>query len=213
MQANRLLIIEDHPILADALRIHVQQILPLIECLLAHDLATGLQMLEQHAPIAMVVLDLNLPDSKGLDTLNAVCMQRAEGPLMVFSSDHDPLLPQACLSNRVAYVPKSIELPQLMSSLLQTLSKGETSQAVQACASQENAGDVQIGLLSKQQRLVLSHLAHGKSCAETAVQMHIGECTVRSHMHAIYQRLGVLNKSQACARYWVWAGQHGRSQD
>jgi len=62
MQASRLLIVEDHPILAEALRVNVELLFPRMECLLARDLATGLQMLEQYSPIALVVLDVNLPD-------------------------------------------------------------------------------------------------------------------------------------------------------
>ena len=65
-------------------------------------------------------------------------------------------------------------------------------------------------LLPRVQCLLLSQLAHGKSCAEIAGQMNITESTVRSHMHAIYRRLGVVNKSQASTRYWLWAAGHGR---
>ena len=213
MQAIRLLIVEDHPILADALRLHVQQLLPRAECLLAHDLATGLQMLEQHSPIALVVLDLNLPDSIGLDTLNTFCMHRAEGPLMVFSSDQTPSLIQACLSSRVSYVHKSVELPELMANLLQKLSEGVALHAHHANECQAAPVKNELALLSKQQILVLSQLAHGKSCAEIALYMHITETTVRSHLHTIYQRLGVRNKSQASSRYWLWAGSLGHAQD
>lgn len=213
MQASRLLIVEDHPILAEALRVNVELLFPRMECLLARDLATGLQMLEQYSPIALVVLDVNLPDSQGVDTLNAVCMYRAEGPLMVFSSDPDPLLLQACASSHVSFIPKSVDLPQLMGSLLQMLSEGENLNAGQAARPLETPLTNELALLSKQQSLVLSQLAHGKSCAEIGRHMQISECTVRSHMHSVYQRLGVRNKSQACARYWVWAGRHGRDQD
>lgn len=213
MQATRLLIVEDHPILADALRIHVQQLLPRAECLLAHDLATGLHMLEQHSPIALVVLDLNLPDSIGLDTLNTFCMHRTEGPLMVFSSEQNPVLIQACLSSRVSYVHKSVALPVLMASLLQKLSEGGAFHAEQASEWRQTLAKNEMSSLSKQQTLVLSQLAHGKSCAEIALYMHISVTTVRSHLHSIYQRLGVRNKSQASARYWLWAGSHARAPD
>ena len=64
MHASRLLIVEDHPILADALRMNVLQLLPRAQCLLAYDLASGLEMLLEHSPIDLVVLDLNLPDSQ-----------------------------------------------------------------------------------------------------------------------------------------------------
>ena len=210
MHASRLLIVEDHPILADALRMNVLQLLPRVQCLLAYDLASGLEMLLEHSPIDLVVLDLNLPDSQGVDTLNAVCQLRADGPLMVFSSLQDPALPQICLSNRVSYLCKSAPLPQLMSFLLQSLAvQQDAFEPLEDSAAILQHND-ELAVLSNHQRLVLSQLAHGKSCAEIAGQMNIAESTVRSHMHAIYRRLGVVNKSQASTRYWLWAAGHGR---
>lgn len=212
MNASRLLIVEDHPVLADALRMNVLQLLPQAHCLLAYDLSSGLELLLQHSPIDLVVLDLNLPDSQGLDTLNAVCQMRADGPIMVFTSSQDPALPPVCLSNRVSYLCKSAPLPQLMSFLLQCLAGQQDAfepLEVAAAMLQPNA---ELAALSNHQRLVLSQLAHGKSCADIAAQMHISESTVRSHMHAIYSRLGVVNKSQASTRYWLWAAGHGRDQ-
>jgi len=209
MHASRLLIVEDHPILADALRMNVLQLLPRAQCLLAYDLASGLEMLLEHSPIDLVVLDLNLPDSQGIDTLNAFCQLRADGPMMVLSSLQDPALPQVCMSNRVSYLSKSAPLPQLMSLLLQSLSvQQDTVEPLDGFAQTRQHND-ELAVLSNHQRLVLSQLAHGKSCAEIAGQMHITESTVRSHMHAIYRRLGVVNKSQASTLYWLWAAGHG----
>ena len=74
MHASRLLIVEDHPILADALRMNLLQLLPRVQCLLAYDLAQGLEMLLEHSPIDLVVLDLNLPDSQGISIYRLVLM-------------------------------------------------------------------------------------------------------------------------------------------
>ena len=96
-----------------------------------------------------------------------------------------------------------------MSLLLQSLSvQQDTVEPLDGFAQTRQHTD-ELAVLSNHQRLVLSQLAHGKSCAEIAGQMHITESTVRSHMHAIYRRLGVVNKSQASTRYWLWAAGHG----
>lgn len=212
MQVSRLLIVEDHLILADALRMNVHQLLPRVQCLLANDLASGLQMLYLHAPIALVVLDLNLPDSQGIDTLNAFCHLRADGPMMVFTWLEDPALPQVCLSNGVTYMCKSAPLPQLLSFLLQSLAVQQDALAPQQDAAAIEQQNEDLSKLNRQQ-LVLSQLAHGKTSADIAGEMNISESTVRSHIHAIYRRPGVINKSQGSSRYWLWAAGNGRGHN
>ena len=198
MQASRLLIVEDHPILADALRTHLRLLLPAYQCLLAKDLAGGLELLQQHAPIAMVLLDLNLPDSQGIDTLNAFCERRAEGPMLVFSSFQAPSLKEICASNRVTLLPKSAPTARLMAVLLQTLSAQSAGNPVFTAQRLTDTSVDTVTTLSRHQHIVLSKLAHGKNCACIAHELQISEGTVRSHLHTIYLRLGVSNKSQAC---------------
>jgi len=209
MQASRLLIVEDHPILADALRTHVRLLVPGCQCLLAKDLAGGLQLLQAHAPITMVLLDLNLPDSQGMDTLNAFCQLRTDGPMLVFSSCQDPALTDVCLSSRVTVLPKSVQMSRLMAVLLQTLTAPSAVLPSNEAFAPVAASSDAVASLSRHQHIVLSNLAHGKSSSSIARELQISEGTVRSHMHAIYQRLGVLNKSQACARFWLWADKQG----
>ena len=213
MQASRLLIVEDHPILADALRTHVRLLVPGCQCLLAKDLAGGLLLLQQHAPIALVLLDLNLPDSQGIDTLNAFCQWRTDGPMLVFSSCQDPALTELCLSSRVTLLPKSVQMSRLKTVLLQTLTEPSAVTPVSGERAPVAASNEAVASLSRHQHIVLSKLAHGKTSSSIARELQISEGTVRSHMHAIYQRLGVLNKSQACARFWVWADSQGDAHD
>ncbi len=203
------LIVEDHPILAEAIRIQVQQVLPHVECLKANTLALGLQLHQQYPSIALVILDLNLPDSQDMATLDAFCNLRKTGPLMVFSSSTIRDLPQICESNRVTFVPKSTDPSKFISSLLNALSEQAQSLSTVKINGNYQPEHQAIATLSSQQRLVLSQLARGLSCAELAQHMHISECTVRSHMHAVYQKLGVKNKSQASSRYWAWASSQG----
>ena len=206
------LIVEDHPIMVEALRIQVQQVLPQFECLTAGTLAEGLQLHQQHPSIALVILDLNLPDSQDMATLDAFCNLRKTGPLMVFSSSQYAHLAQFCESNRITYVPKSVEPSQFLSAVLSALTQQAQSFAMDNAAPADTPDCHDMTSLSSQQRLVLSQLARGLSCAELAKHMQISECTVRSHMHAVYQKLGVKNKSQASSRYWAWASSRGAHQ-
>jgi two-component system, cell cycle sensor histidine kinase and response regulator CckA len=51
-------------------------------------LSDGLKLLETHTP-DIILLDLNLPDSKGLDTLNAILGSKVNAAIVVISGDDD----------------------------------------------------------------------------------------------------------------------------
>lgn len=203
------LLVEDHPLLADALRTQLQSLFSPFECVVAATLAQGLQLYSQRQNVDLVILDLNLPDSQDAATLQAFCEVRHAGPMLVFSSAQNPELIELCASNRVSWVPKSAAISHFKSAVLEALTDRTQSLVRENSIPCVQSVCDEITRLSCQQKLVLSQMARGKSCAELAKQMHISECTVRSHMHAIYRKLGVKNKSQACSLYWKWVNSQG----
>ena len=54
--------------------------------------------------------------------------------------------------------------------------------------------------LSEREREVLVHLSDGLVPKQIAVQLGVAEATVRSHLHRIYQRIGVPDRTQAVLR-------------
>jgi DNA-binding NarL/FixJ family response regulator len=210
MSHPRILIVEDHPLMADALRVHLQRLLPQMVCVHAHSLQQALLCLQQAAGFSLVMLDLNLPDSQGLDTLNAFCAARPMGPLVVLSAVDDSPVVQACLANNVSHISKSAHSFKLQAELLAALSRVHKLSALQAAQMPaEEASPHPVDQLSNKQRLVLALLAQGHSNSEIAAALQIAETTVRSHMAEVYQRLGVKNRTQASTRYVLWTQQHG----
>lgn len=209
MAQPRILIVEDHPLMADALRVHLKNMVPQVVCVQAGHLKDALTCL-QTQQYALVLLDLNLPDSHGIHTLNAVCVVRESGPLAVLSAVDDEEIAQACLASNVVYLRKSVQASQLMSELLSLLATVLVPIAALAPNPEvEDSSLQQIKHLSKKQRLVLAQMAQGKSTEALAQALGISQATVRSHMAEIYKRLGVQNRTQASTRYVLWTQQQG----
>ena len=213
MQSPTVLIVEDHPMMVNALRASMQEVLPQAKIFHANSQAQGLAWIEQRDDFALVLLDLNLPDSQGLNTLNAFCQVRPSGALMVFSMVDDPAVENACLANRVTYLHKSEPVSRLLDTVLQSLQTAVVYPKL-ACATVLKAREtpaLAVQTLSPRQLHVLAELARGKSSSEIAQHLGIEESTVRTHQHVIYQRLGVKNKTQASAIYWQWSHSLGMS--
>ena len=54
--------------------------------------------------------------------------------------------------------------------------------------------------LSEREREVLWHISEGRSNREIAEQLVLAPSTVKSHVRAIYSKLGVESRTQALAR-------------
>ena len=206
MPHPRILIIEDHPLMADAIAVSVQSFLPQAQCAMAHRLQTALEFLSSPMPWALVLVDLNLPDSQGLQTLYAVCELRSQGALMVLSALQDPEVIEACTANGVVFLNKALPSSAFLAVLLQALHQVLSSEALPLLAQE---APVYHGLpsLSTQQRLVLAQLSKGWTSRRIAHQLQLSEATVRSHTREVLRKLGVENRTQASQLYLQWLQQ------
>jgi DNA-binding NarL/FixJ family response regulator len=206
MPHPRILIIEDHPLMADAIVVSVQSFLPQAQCVMAHRLQTALEFLSSPMPWALVLVDLNLPDSEGLHTLYAVCELRSQGALMVLSALHDPEVQDACTANGVVFINKALPSSAFLAALLHALHQVLGSQAAPLLA-QEAPISHGLQSLSTQQRLVLAQLSKGWTSRRIAHQLQLSESTVRSHTREVLRKLGVENRTQASQLYLQWLQQ------
>ena len=206
MPHPRILIIEDHPLMADAIAVSVHSCLPQAQCVMAHRLQTALEFLSSPMPWALVLVDLNLPDSEGLHTLYAVCELRSQGALMVLSALHDLEVQEACTANGVVFINKALPSSAFLAALLQALHQVLSSEALPLLA-QEAPVSQGLPSLSTQQRLVLAQLSKGWTSRRIAHQLQLSEATVRSHTREVLRKLGVENRTQASQLYLQWLQQ------
>ena len=96
----------------------------------------------------------------------------------------------------VAYLPKALEVDALIEAL-QQLAAGETvfCEAADTPLSQPN-GTAQFGLTTRQLS-VLQMLATGATNKVIAQHLGISPATVKNHLDAIFEKMGVTNRVQA----------------
>jgi DNA-binding NarL/FixJ family response regulator len=213
MRDPLVLIVEDHPMMVDALCAHLRELMATAVFIHAGSLAHGLQQLTSHPNIDLLLLDLNLPDAQGLQTLQAFCNARPHGAILVFSVVESSDVADMCLGSGVEFLSKTEPVTRLAEKVLHTLQHSVAARATEETVSKlvAHEPDIErIGCLSDRQLHVLSQLARGKRSRDVAMQLGIEESTVRTHQNSIYQRLGVKNKTQASAVYWQWAHRLGQ---
>ncbi len=182
-----LLIADDHPLFRAALRAAAADAVAQLRVLEADSLDGVLAALEEHPDVDLVLLDLHMPGNHGLAGLAAIRAQFPAVAVVVVSANDDPRVVRRALDHGAAgYLPKSSGLEELR----------EAIRSVLACE-QWLPASLRAASLSPQQFRVLTLVAQGLLNKQIADRLQVQERTVKAHLSAIFERLGVRNRTQA----------------
>jgi DNA-binding NarL/FixJ family response regulator len=157
---------DDHPICVEALTIAARAVPKRI------DIKTAARISEIREAVTVqkfdvILLDLSLKDSDGLDTLMTVRNLAPSVPIGVVSgNENDNIMRQALALGARGFIPKSASLSEMTK-------------------------------LTRAQLRVLEETAKGQTNREIAHALGITEPTVKTHMSAVFKTLGVSSRSQA----------------
>lgn len=192
-----LLLVDDHTLLRDGLRSLLSNLSP---GLVIHEAASLEEALKECGTTAfrMVLLDLGLSTSQGLNTLVAFRNAVPDVPVIVLSGDQEPHLIRAAIdSGAVGFVPKSHSSDLMIAALQFVLSGGIYLPPHVMNEDSAEAASTAFSRLTGRQQEVANYLLQG--CPNKVIAHHLGcsEGTVKAHVSAIYQVLGARNRVEA----------------
>ena len=201
----RLLIADDHPLFRAAL--HQAALAALDDGSIAEacDLPGTLDALGAEPDTDLVLLDLHMPGSRGLSGLAALRGQFPAVAVMVVSAHDEPRVVRRVLDHGAAgFISKSASPGEIATAIRTVLDCGEwvpphLGESVAALAPDPHDSDLaaRLSRLTAQQYRVLGLLAEGLLNKQIADRLAIQERTVKAHVTAIFEKLGVRNRTQA----------------
>lgn len=182
-----LVLVDDHVMFREGMSLLLRLRLPELRVLEAGSLHLALRLLErQRQPVDLVMLDLELRDSRGLATLDRLRGDWPRLPVLVVSGSLDESLAGEALRRGASgFLSKSVGSDRLIETLRRTL-------LVDAGEAPERAEP-----LSDRQQEVLGLLLEGKSNKLICRELDLSEATVKSHLQAIFRKLEVSSRTQA----------------
>lgn len=191
---KNVLVADDHPICAQAMKLAVSSIDGRFEIILA-DSIKEVQAILRERPCDTLLLDLGLADSEGLTNLTiALSVQSDLRVLIVSGNDGMNIISRAARLGASGFLSKSAPLDEMRSAISVVLEGGTYfPQLKDADRTVVAATD----RLSPAQSRVLIELAKGHSNKIMAHELNLSEATVKSHLSAIYRILSVPNRAQA----------------
>jgi DNA-binding NarL/FixJ family response regulator len=197
-------VIDDHPLMRDALTMLVHRVKPGLKIIPIHKLNVVESIVEKNGLPELFCLDLQLPDTLGMSGVQVLKAKFPDVPLAVVTSASASEFETRCLeAGANAFIEKSNSPTQIIAALRSLLVSEEEEAAAEEAATP--AGPTK---LSKRQKQLILMLDQGLSNREIAEKLVISEHTVKVHFWRLFRRLGVNSRTQALhfARTNGWLG-------
>ena len=196
-------VIDDHPLMRDALTMLVNRVKPGLKIIPIHKLNVVESTVEKNGIPELFCLDLQLPDTLGMSGVQVLKAKFPDVPLAVVTSSSASEFEARCLeAGANAFIEKSSSPTQIIAALRSLLVSDDEEE--------EDEGTTTAGptKLSKRQKQLILMLDQGLSNREIAEKLDISEHTVKVHFWRLFRRLGVNSRTQALhfARTNGWLG-------
>ena len=203
-----ILVVDDHPLVLDALRQNVKKLDRAVAVSTAQTRAeclTRLTEAEASEQTDLILLDLGLPGANGLSLVGEVRSLQPGIPMVVVSAtDDSETINQAIDMGAMGFIPKS-STPDVMLSALRLVLSGGIYLPPAALAPKTRASALapvrfaatvsDIGLTPRQSE-VMALLLQGKPNKLICRDLNLAEGTVKVHVASILRAVGVSTRNQ-----------------
>lgn len=197
---HRFIIADDHPLFRGAMRQTIEKQFASVEIIEAGSLDEVTAALDREEDVDLILLDLSMPGMRGFSGLMYLRAQYVGVPVVVVSATEDPTTIRSAIEfGASGYIPKSLGIDVIQDGVSVVLEGGvwippdvdlntvdEATKMAQRLAS-----------LTPQQVRVLMMLSQGLLNKQIAYELSVSEATVKAHVSAILQKLGVESRTQA----------------
>ena len=201
-QLHHLLIADDHPLFRGALREAVNGLFDRADIAEAGTFEEVTDFLERGSDVDLILLDLRMPGVRGFSGLMYLRAQYPSLHIVVVSANDDPAVIRRCMEfGASGFIPKTLGVDALRQAVAHVL-RGEVwtppDVDLQRDTDTESAAVIaRLATLTPQQVRVLMMLSGGLLNKQIAYELGVSEATVKAHVSAILQKLGVESRTQA----------------
>jgi DNA-binding NarL/FixJ family response regulator len=203
----KILVVDDHPLVRDAMANLLAAMAPAMAILQATDCPSALDIARAQPDIDLVVLDLNLPGTRGFEALDQFRREQPAMPVVILSTlqDRQTVL-QAIKRGAMGFIPKVAAKDVIVNATRLVLAggvylppeaivgEGRRGNEMTDASGPRSLGD--LGLTVRQGQ-VLALIMRGRSNKEICRTLGLAERTVKVHVTAVLTALRVSSRTQA----------------
>lgn len=202
LSTTHLVIADDHPLFRGALREAVASVVPSARIDEAGSFQELTALLERDSELDLILLDLSMPGISGFSGLIYLRAQYPAIPVVVVSaSDDSDTIRRSMEFGASGFIPKRFGVEALREAIGKVMngdvwipSDIDLSAAVDPDVTKLRD---RLVTLTPQQVRVLMMLSEGLLNKQIAYELSVSEATIKAHVSAILQKLGVESRTQA----------------
>jgi DNA-binding NarL/FixJ family response regulator len=198
-----ILIVDDHPLFLEALEQVIQGAFAGAAVTTATSIETARTALDAKAAFDLVLLDLSMPGTRGLEGLIELRSRYPKLPIVVISAlDDARIIHEVMKCGAAGYISKSTrgsDLALALQDVMDGMMVVPKDYQPPSSSGPSDATDlaVRIATLTPQQVRVLQMLRQGLLNKQIAYDLGVGETTVKAHVSEILRKLKVSSRTQA----------------
>jgi len=196
----RIAIADDHPLMRAALASALADLATDVQFLEAANHAATLAVIEALPGPDLLLMDLHMPGTDGIEGVRDVRNRAPQVPLAVVSADDDPAAVRSLLALGVSgFIPKT-DSPAVIASAVRLILAGGIyvpPRLVAHAGIVPAASGASVSGLTSRQIDVVRLLARGLSNKAIARELGVSEGTVKVHLLAVFRVLDVRNRTAA----------------
>lgn len=205
----KVLLVDDHKIVRQGVRAYLHTLVDIQVIAEAESGTAAVTAVEQYQP-DVVLMDLEMPgELDGIAATRQIRKTRPETKVIVVTSHHqDEYIFPSIRAGAISYLLKDVE-PDELATAIRKAAQGEAvldsrvaSRIVQELQGLRKDDVNPFTELSEREFDVLRLIAAGKSNAEIAETLVIGESTVKTHIGNLLRKLHLEDRTQAAVYAW-----------
>ena len=202
MKTIKTLVVDDHPLMAQATKSILERMERIEVAGIAHDGKTCLELVESLKP-DLIMLDYQLPDQSGMQILEKVREVLPQVFVVVFTGMDVSDLVHPLLGLRVNGIiskgTSETTLKHMMTCILdrQVVLPFDDFYKIKL----PEAAAVQPSNLSEEELLIMRMVVKGSTYEQIAETIHVSKRSIDNYLRKIYEKLGVQNRIQAIERF------------
>ena len=152
----------------------------------------------------VAVLDVRLPDGSGIEVCREIRSRHPEiACLMLTSFADDEALFSAVMAGAAGFVLKQVRGAELVEGV-RRVAGGEslldpvtTARVLDRIRSRPSQAEDELSGLTAQERVLLGHIAEGKTNRQIGEEMHLAEKTIKNYVSNLLTKLGMARRTEA----------------
>lgn len=215
---SRILIVDDHPLFRKGLRELIEREPGWSVCEEAATSDEAIRLVEETKP-NLVIVDITLAGTNGIDLIKSLVSQNAALPLLVISMHDESLYAErAVRAGAMGYVMKD-ETPRIVKSAIQRVLAGEMYLSEKMSASiitrlMRGGGEKAespVSRLSDREIEIFRLLGRGRETKQIAQELNLTIATINSYRARIKEKLGLNSPTELLHKAISWVQQETTS--